>query len=184
MIEKAWIQISELAITSVLSQIKTKLLQFLLTLSEEIGTDTNFSIMESPEKINRILEHTIGHIHADNVTFGTNYQTKGNQNNVVQGNQNSQQIGSPEQLIDEVKELIRLTKKTLQEATDIDLEVKDEVALQVTSLEKQANKDEPNFDLIGQSFQIIESLLLDVASSVYAPLILEGIRHLLPQLTK
>ncbi|WP_080058942.1 AbiTii domain-containing protein [Spirosoma aerolatum] len=183
-IEKAWIQLSEFTITAVLSQVKTNLLQFLLVLSDELGTDTNFSVMNNQDKVNRILEHTIGHVHAENVTFGTNYQTKGNQNNVVQGNQNTQQISSSGQVVTAIKELVEQIKSQLQEATDIEPDIKEQVALQVATLEKQANKDKPNFDLIGKSMQIIESLLLDAASSAYVPLILEGIRHLLPQLTK
>jgi hypothetical protein len=183
-IEDAWMVASAFTITGVLSQIKTSLLQFLLSLNEELGNENNFSIMNNSEKVDRIIEHTIGVVHAENVTFGVNYQTKGDQNTVVQGNYNSQQITSPDSLLTNIKTLTDQIKELLDKEVQLEPDVKEEISYQLAAVERQANKEKPKLDLISKSLQIIETLLMDSASSVYVPLILEGIRHLLPQLAK
>jgi hypothetical protein len=183
-IEKAWVQISDFTITGLLSQIKTNLLQFLLALNEELGNESNFTVMSNTEKIDRLLERTIGPIHAENLTIGTNYQTKGNQNNVVQGNNNTQQITSPDSLPANIKTLTDQIKELLDKEAQLEPDVKEEISYQLAAVERQAGKEKPKLNLVGKSLQIIETLLMDSASSVYVPLILEGIRHLLPQLAK
>ena len=97
---------------------------------------------------------------------------------------NAQSISTSESLKAEVQQLTEQVKSLLDKIDSIELDTKEEVIHQVTAVERQIGKDKPNFNLIGKSMQIIESLLLDAATSEYTPLILESIRHLLPQLTK
>ena len=97
---------------------------------------------------------------------------------------NTQSISTPNSLIAEVQQLTEQVRNLLDKIDSIEPDIKEEVSHQVTTVERQISKENPNISLIGKSMQIIESLLLDAATNEFTPLILEGIRHLLPQLTK
>lgn len=183
-IEEAWIQASSFTITSVLSKIKNNLLQFLLTLNDELGNGNDFSIMDNSKKVDHLIERTIGHIHAENVTFGNNYQTKGNQNTVVQGNHNTQQNNSPEKLVEEVKALSNQIAELLSQVDEIKSETKQDITHQLHAVNSQVSRAEPNFKIVGKGLEIIEGLLLNVAATAYTPTIMGALEKLISRLNQ
>ncbi|MBD2752622.1 hypothetical protein [Spirosoma validum] len=97
---------------------------------------------------------------------------------------NSVRVSTPETLKDELQKLTTQIKDLLDKIDTLESDTKEEAIHQVEVVERQVAKAEPNFSLIGKALQMIETLLMDAVSNEYTPLILDGIRHLLPQLAK
>lgn len=182
-IESLWISIPDLTVVAILSSIKTHLLQFLLELNEELGQDQNYSVMSNSNKVDEILNRTIGHIHAENVIFnGDNYQSKGNNNTVAQGEKVTQTVTSSTALKENLEELIYQLNKLLETSDDISSDDKADILHEVQSVKVQLERSETKFSIVRKSLQVLESLLINVASNAYTPVILEKIQNVVNQL--
>ncbi len=178
-IEQIWINIGYLSVISVISSIKNNLLNFLLELNREISQNANFSIMNKQEKVNEILGHTIGVVHAENAVFGgSNYQSKGDNNTVAQGKQVTQTVLSSSELKQKADELSSLIKEHLDQINELSLDDKADISHEVQSIEAQVMRTEPKYPIVRKSLQVIESLLINVASNAYTPIILQKIHEL------
>ncbi len=182
-IEEIWLLIPSLTIIDVLSRIENHLLVLLLELSNEFNSDHHFTIMSSQNKVDEILNRTIGHIHAKNASFnGNNYQSKGDNNTVAQGAQVTQNVASTSDLKQKVKELTSELNKLFETIGNLSPEDKADISHEIQAMNVQIARPEPKFSIVGKSLQIIESILINVAPSAYTSIILERIQSVLSQL--
>ena len=103
-IQSIWIEVSKSSVQNIISQIKSKLLQFLLEINESLNLNISFTEMENKEKIEKAFEQNItNNFYGDknNVATGQNVVQNINQSTIDY--EKLREYGVEEQHIEELK---------------------------------------------------------------------------------
>jgi hypothetical protein len=162
--------IQKFDLKNIVDQVKSSLLQFLLEINDELNLDIEFTAMENKEKIEKAINNTI---YAGVVATGENATINANESNIVGGQNNSVTIS--ETVKKEIEDLVAQISKI----SDTLSEEKEEVLNELARITIQLKKSTPKIDIISSSFQTIYSILTGVAGNIAAPVIVDGIKHII-----
>jgi hypothetical protein len=174
----AWSVLSPSSLTGILSEIKSKLINLLLELKEELG-DENIPLMENKIGIDKIIDKNIGVINAENVNISIG---KKNVQSLNSGNGNQFQLSSGDnsnQKIDDSKinELLEYILKHLDQlgVTESD---KEEINDEVIRAKRQLSKPNPSIPIINQSLNVIYEFLIGITGNAYTEIVLNLISQI------
>lgn len=182
-IETAWQSIPKNIIQGIIVKIKSKLIDFLVEISEVIGQGENISILKDQPNVDNIFDKTIGQIIGDtvNISVGTeNIQSinsgEYSSSNVAIGNNINQSI--TQDIKTDVKEFMEMLKEKMDDIP-LDQEEKDDIILESSRVDKQLTREKPKVGIIHNSLRVIESILMGVAANAVTPTILDSLAALL-----
>jgi len=103
-IHRIWREIPKNAVQNIISQIKSKLLQFLLEINENLNLNISFTEMENKEKIEKAFSQNItNHIYGNNNNVATGKNVEQNINHSFIDYEKLKEYGVEEQHIAELK---------------------------------------------------------------------------------
>ncbi len=167
---EAWQAISPFACKSVVEGFKSKLLEFILRLDDELNIGVDYNKTISNDKIDRIMQTTIN---AGIVTTGFNSSITIENSNITGGSKNRVIISK-----NESEEIIKLIDSIEREITifgESQVEVSDEISRIRTQLEKE----KPRRSILKDSFGIIKEIFTETVATGTAPFIIEGIEKII-----
>lgn len=175
---KAWKVISTSSLVGILSTIKSKLINFLLELKEELG-DENIPIMQKKKEIDNLIDKTIGEINAQNVNISIenrNIQIANsgaeNQFQLTSGNNADQKIGTLD-----IKDVLKFIKDNINELGVNEI-LQEEILIEVNRGESQLKKSNPKTQILLQSLNVVYDILVGVAGNAYTDKVLYWISQL------
>jgi hypothetical protein len=111
-IHSIWREIPKNAAQNIISQIKSKLLQFLLEINENLNLNISFTEMENKEKIEKAFNQNItNNIYGNNNNVATGQNTEQNINQIFVDYEKLKEYGVDEQQIAELKIIEKGTDK-------------------------------------------------------------------------
>jgi len=103
-IHAIWREIPKNAVQNIISQIKSKLLQFLLEINENLNLNISFTEMENKEKIEKAFNQNItNHIYGNNNNIASGQNVEQNINQSFVDYEKLKEYGVEEQYIEELK---------------------------------------------------------------------------------
>jgi hypothetical protein len=185
-VNAAWRLIPKSKIHGILIKIKSKLIDFLTEMSEEIGENKNLSILKGKLEVDHIFDHTIGQITGKtvNISIGSeNLQqiNVGNNStsNVAKGSNINQNISQDVKA--EVEALLKLLADKLNQIP-LDQHDIEDIKIESNRLNSQLQRDVPKVGIIQNSLRVIEGILLGVTANALTPPILDAITVLLSKI--
>lgn len=187
-VDSGWLKINKSSLEGLLSNVKSKLLDFLLELNKEFGDSENIRIMDHKNKIEGIFKNTIGTINGEtvNISFGNKNTQVANQGdgvnmNVASGDNIDQTLNT--KLKDNIKEFIDTLMDNL-EKLELDNEDRDDILNEVARVETQVERESPKFTIINSAISTMNGILTGITANAYYPIVmgkLNSLISLLPQ---
>lgn len=181
-VTEAWQQFNTSSIDGILSSLKSKLLAFLLELNDELGSNTNFSIMDNKKDVDKLFDKSIGSISGQTVNVSIGDQKVQNLNqgnnsnaNISQGDNNTQNIDST--IKGEIEEMLSLIKENIADF-GLNQEDQEDVNIEVQRLENQVQRESWKPSIINGSLQTLHGILIGVTGNVLTPVILDKINSI------
>lgn len=172
-IEKSWREIQKGSLIGVISNLKNYLLNFLLELNKEIGSEKDFDILKKKKAMDEIFNRTIGSVSGQNIniSIGSNNIQSSNSEGSTSTIQQSINSYPDDKIRDDLKELLEIFRK-LEKDSENEIEDAEEVKNEVSRLEIQSKKDQPKRKIIKQSLEILKTMAINISSnSMTEPLI-------------
>jgi hypothetical protein len=108
-----WMEISQHSVQNIIFQVKSKVLQFLLEINENINLDISFTAMENKEKIEKAFSQNItNNIYGNNNNVATGQNVEQNINQSFVDYEKLKEYGVEEREIEELKEIEKETDKS------------------------------------------------------------------------
>jgi len=164
-VQMAW-QYSDIAsIASIVSKLKSSLLDFFLKLNEEVNLDVNFNVMNKKEDIERVVNNTIyaGIVHTGTGSMeNNNSNVVGGQNNMVTiSNDNKQQL---QQIVNQIEAI----------ANEVD-EDRTDIADAIITIREELDSKIPKPKLLKTAFNGLKAVVVEVAVEKIIPLVDKGL---------
>ena len=113
-IHRIWREISKNAVQNIISQIKSKLLQFLLEINENLNLNISFTEMENKEKIEKAFNQNItNNIYGSNNNVASGQNVEQNINQSFVDYEKLKEYGVEKQHIEELKIIEKETNKNI-----------------------------------------------------------------------
>ncbi|KAA6335483.1 hypothetical protein EZS27_016293 [termite gut metagenome] len=169
-IHSIWQSVSKPYLVSMMEQIKSCLLQFLLEINDNLNLNLSFTDMENKEKIEKAVTQNI---YAGIVATGNNAIVSTNNSNVIGGQNNTISLSNDlrkkiEDIIPKITEIAQLLSNE-----------QDEITTELVRINTQLNKNQPKMSVIGSAFQTIYSVLCSVAGNIATPTVLNTIQSII-----
>lgn len=185
-VNAAWRLIPKSKIQGILTKIKSKLIDFLTEISEEIGENENLSILKGKQQVDHIFDHTIGRITSKtvNITIGSDNLQQINvgeysTSSVAKGSNINQNIS--QDIKAEVEALLKLLADKLDQIP-LDQHDIEDIKIESNRVNSQLQRDVPKVGIIQNSLRVIEGILLGVTANALTPPILNAITVLLSKI--
>jgi hypothetical protein len=179
----AWRLVPKSKIQGILTKIKSKLIDFLTEISEEMGENENLSILKGKHQVDHIFDHTIGKVSGRtvNISIGSdNLQQmnvgKHSTSNVAVGNNINQSIS--QDFKQEIGDFLKLLEDKLDQIS-LDQNDKEDIRIESSRVNSQLQREKPKVGIIQNSLRVIEGILLGVTANALTQPILETLNALL-----
>ncbi len=164
----AWRVVSLNNIVSVLSSIKSNLLQFMLDIADEIGEGDNVDIVKKENVINDLFNKNLGSGNIFNINTGsdivqTTISGDNSKANIGKGDNINQEINTDD--IERVKKLIGCIKEDITRAT-INSDDLEDLKLQIRSIKAQLERDKPKSIVLKSAFDVIKGIVSGVGTHI------------------
>lgn len=167
-VESAWKEIPRNQIRGLLSNIKNKLLTFLLELNDEIGNYENLTIMKDKNIVEKLFDKNITS-NSLNISIGDN-------NTINSSYIENQNIELESSLKSDLEEIIKVFKD-IQKNID-----SDDYAKEVETIELEVKKKSPAKSILTGSLSTIKTMLLNIASNASTDTVVKSIERLIEKL--
>jgi hypothetical protein len=185
-VNAAWRLIPKFKIQGILTKIKSKLIDFLTEISEEIGEKNNLNILKGNKQVDHIFDETIGKISGNivNVNIGDrNLQSVNvgdhSSSNIASGKNVSQAIN--QDITTEIKDFIKLLSNKLDQIK-LDQDDKEDLIIESNRVTTQLQREKPRVEIIQNSLRVIEGILLGVTANALTQPIIDAVAVLLSKI--
>lgn len=185
-VNAAWRLIPKFKIQGILTKIKSKLIDFLTEISEEIGENKNLSILKGKKQVDHIFDQTIGKISGNtvNINLGDHNLQSVNvgdhsSSNIASGKNVSQVIN--QDITTEIKDFIKLLTDKVDNIK-LDQDDKEDIIIETNRVTTQLQREKPRIEIIKNSLRVIEGILLGITANALTKPIIDAVAVLLSKI--
>ena len=156
------------SVEGVISSIKSRLLQFLMDIADELGEGDKVDILKKKNIIDALFEKNLGDGNTYNIIAGSNNTQvvssgDNNQTLIARGDNITQTLENDD--IEKIKEFLSNLKPELLAVRidDVDLE---DLKAQIKVIEDQLKREKPKFSILKNTFDIIKGIISGLGANI------------------
>lgn len=155
-------------VEGVISSIKSKLLQFMLDIADEIGEGDKIDIMKKKNIIDALFEKNLGDGNTYNIITGSNNMQAVNsgdnsQTSIAQGDNITQTLSNDN--IEKIKDFLNNLKTELTDVKINDYDLED-MKTQIKAIEGQLKREKPKYPILKGAFRVLKDLIVGLGANV------------------
>lgn len=156
------------SVDGVISSIKSKLLQFVLDIADEIGEGDNIDILKKKNLIDALFEKNLGSGNTFNINTGSeNTQVvslgDNNQTQIAKGDNITQTLEIDD--IEKIKEFLSILNRELVD-TKVNVDDLEDLNTQIKVIEDQLKREKPKYSILKNTIDIIKGIIAGFGANI------------------